>query len=433
MFFTSTLLVYRNEASSMSSLEQSTSGEGQETSDSNVKGLIKIKNISYDPKSVLGIGCEGTKVCKGRFDERDVAVKILLRDAYKLAKREIELLRKQDQHSNVIRYYWNEKDTQFVYIALELCEGNLQDYVEDKLSKIQKLEPIELIHQMMKGLVYLHSFGIVHRDLKPHNILISRPGAQGEVRVLISDFGLSRQLPPGKDSFSATSGFPGTIVWAAPELSSKDQNKTFAVDIFSAGCVMYYVLTMGKHPFGDTLRDITIRIYTGTFSLDQLPPTSDGYIAKDIIRDMLSSDPNARPTANVVLEHLLFWNKNHKLRFLEATNNWIKTTMIHDIENPENKIFDSDWTKPLSQEVKDDIRNDTQYNTSAVQGLLRLIGNKSQHYYDQTADVQKSLGSIPDEYLDYFTSRFPLLLVHTYRVMKCCSKEDAFKAYYKHE
>lgn len=30
--------------------------------------------------------------------------------------------------------------------------------------------------------------------------------------------------------------------------------QTCAVDIFSLGCVFYYVLSNGNHPFGDTLR-----------------------------------------------------------------------------------------------------------------------------------------------------------------------------------
>lgn len=48
--------------------------------------------------------------------------------------------------------------------------------------------------------------------------------------------------------------------------------QTCAVDIFSVGCVFYYVLTKGKHPFGDSLRR-QANILSGDHSLDSLPMT----------------------------------------------------------------------------------------------------------------------------------------------------------------
>ena len=36
------------------------------------------------------------------------------------------------------------------------------------------------------------------RDIKPQNVLISAPGKRGEVRAMISDFGLCKKLKLGK-------------------------------------------------------------------------------------------------------------------------------------------------------------------------------------------------------------------------------------------
>ena len=48
--------------------------------------------------------------------------------------------------------------------------------------------------------------------------------------------------------------------------------QTCAVDIFSAGCVLYYVITKGKHPFGDSLKR-QANILAGEYNVDSLPIT----------------------------------------------------------------------------------------------------------------------------------------------------------------
>lgn len=52
------------------------------------------------------------------------------------------------------------------------------------------------------------------------------------------------------------------------------------------------------------------------------------------------------------------------------------------------------------------------------------------HYRELPADVQETLGSIPDEFVCYFTSRFPHLLLHTYLAMRTCGSERPFLPYY---
>lgn len=69
----------------------------------------------------------GSLVCRGRFDDRAVAVKRILPESFMLADREVQLLRESDEHPNVIRYHCTESDKLFYYIALELCAATLQE------------------------------------------------------------------------------------------------------------------------------------------------------------------------------------------------------------------------------------------------------------------------------------------------------------------
>ena len=132
----------------------------------------------------------------------------------KLALKEIKFLQKVDLHPNLITYYDHEEDRDFVYLAIEKCEGNLENLVEllkvyrdpiekskwtqlilssiycddeDELTQPQTI--VNMIQQSLRGLKFLHDNNIVHRDIKPHNILINKLKI-----VKLSDMGLSKQL-----------------------------------------------------------------------------------------------------------------------------------------------------------------------------------------------------------------------------------------------
>ena len=65
-----------------------------------------------------------------------------------------------------------------------------------------------------------------------------------------------------------------------------------------------------------------------------------------------------------------------------------------------------------------------------MRDLLRAIRNKKHHYRELTNDVAQSLGSLPDGFVDYFTYRFPKLIMHVYEAMKCCAGEPMLDVYY---
>ncbi|XP_071965916.1 serine/threonine-protein kinase/endoribonuclease IRE1-like [Antedon mediterranea] len=394
-------------------------------------GFVKVGKILFNPKDILGQGCEGTFVFRGRFDNRDVAVKRILPDCFSFADREVDLLRESDEHPGVIRYYCTEEDLQFRYIALELCQATLQDYVKDQ-RKYDMLTPIELLHQATAGLAHLHSLNIVHRDIKPHNVLISKPDKFGKIKAMISDFGLCKKLAAGRHSFSRRSGVAGTEGWIAPEMLTGDGRTTTGVDIFSLGCVFYYVLSKGKHPFGESLHR-QANILSGNYKLDQL--ISDDFISRELISRMLCSECNKRPKANTVLSHPFFWSKDRQLRFFQDVSDRIEKEsvdcpLVVCLEYNASEVVRGDWKDNITIELQTDLRKFRSYKGTSVRDLLRAMRNKKHHYRELPEEVKKSLGSIPDQFVQYFTSRFPRLLLHVYHVMDICRYESIFQKYY---
>ncbi|XP_032443408.1 serine/threonine-protein kinase/endoribonuclease IRE1 [Xiphophorus hellerii] len=398
---------------------------------------VRVGNITFHPKQVLGHGAEGTMVYKGQFDNRPVAVKRILPECFSFADREVQLLRESDEHPNVIRYFCTERDRQFQYIAIELCAATLQEYVEKKDFNCHGLEPVMLLQQTMSGLVHLHSLKIVHRDLKPHNILVSMPNAHGRVRAMISDFGLCKKLAVGRHSFSRRSGVPGTEGWIAPEVLSEDfkDNPTYAVDIFSAGCVFYYVVSQGSHPFGKSLQR-QANILLGGYSLDYLQGDKHGEIvARDLIEQMLSMDPQRRPSAESVLKHPFFWTLEKELQFFQDVSDRIEKEpldgpIVRQLERGGRAVVKGDWREHITVPLQTDLRKFRSYKGGSVRDLLRAMRNKKHHYRELPVEVQETLGSIPDDFVSYFTSRFPHLLMHTYLAMRTCAPERPFLPYY---
>ncbi|CAK9817696.1 Serine/threonine-protein kinase/endoribonuclease ire-1 [Anthophora quadrimaculata] len=399
------------------------------------EGVVKVGKITFDTGQVLGKGCEGTFVYRGKFDGRSVAVKRLLPDCFTFADREVTLLRESDAHANVVRYFCTEQDRMFRYIALELAEATLQDYVAGKYDR-QKISAKSILRQATSGLAHLHLLDIVHRDIKPHNVLLSTPGPRGEVRAMISDFGLCKKLQLGRVSFSRRSGVTGTDGWIAPEMLNGSRT-TCAVDIFSLGCVFYYVLSDGKHPFGDPLRR-QANILCGESDLTALYdgiPKNDKELALVLIKAMIANNPSERPPVIAVHDHPIFWEPARILGFFQDVSDRVEKERFDSpaliaLETDNNRVVQGDWRLHIDVEVATDLRKYRSYRGESVRDLLRALRNKKHHYRELSSQAQESLGDIPDNFTHYWLSRFPCLLPHVWCAMQPFRDEPTLRDYY---
>lgn len=141
---------------------------------------------------------------------------------YNFAKREIEILARTDSCENVIRYFNKEHDDEYTYIAVELCERTLKDFVDNSIF-LDFLNKTDILQQITKGVQYLHKSEVIHRDLTPEKILISFPDRNHRIRVLISDFGFGKVITNRHSSFSNSGVVKGTQGFNAPELGNEQR------------------------------------------------------------------------------------------------------------------------------------------------------------------------------------------------------------------
>ena len=170
----------------------------------------------------------------------------------------------------------------------------------------------EILRQIISGVAHLHELNIIHRDINPNNILISFPSGTSDGKMKLADFGLSRIVPENQKRLNRTKlragysyrfGPCGTMGWMAPEISNNEENYTDKIDIFSSGLVFGFTLGKGVHPFGDDDPQSSINKNMLVLTAEQL---NGDLIAFELIRLMLSPEPDKRLTATEILKHNYF-------------------------------------------------------------------------------------------------------------------------------
>src|SRR5213076_390295 len=99
---------------------------------------------------------------------------------------------------------------------------------------------------ILQALEYSHRAGIVHRDIKPANVMLTR---NGQVKVM--DFGIARAMGDAGMTMTQTAAVIGTAQYLSPE-QAKGETVDARSDLYSAGCLLYELLTVRPPFVGDS-------------------------------------------------------------------------------------------------------------------------------------------------------------------------------------
>uniref|UniRef100_A0A8C5G6S4 Ribosomal protein S6 kinase n=1 Tax=Gouania willdenowi TaxID=441366 RepID=A0A8C5G6S4_GOUWI len=233
--------------------------------------------------------------CRHKQTGHEYAVKIISRRMEAYTQREIAALRQCEAHPNIVKLQDVFTDQFHTYLVMELLRGGelLERIKKKKL--FGEAEASQLLQCLVSAVSFMHEAGVVHRDLKPENVLFTDDSDDSVLKVI--DFGFARLCPAGSAPLQ-TPCF--TLQYAAPELfESAGYDK--ACDLWSLGVILYTMLS-GQVPFQSEQRgmtssyaaDIMQKIKEGDFSLDGEAWKGVSEDAKELVKGLLTVDPERR-------------------------------------------------------------------------------------------------------------------------------------------
>lgn len=140
------------------------------------------------------------------------------------------------------RYYPAFECQGNIYMAMEFVEGQtLGHYVKQYSGGLPETEAVSIMCNILEAMEYVSNQGLVHRDIKPSNIII-----KPDKTICLIDFGIVKDTK----SVGVTTGSSviGTSGYMSPEQAQGGMTIDMRTDVYSLGCVLFYMLT-GVHAY----------------------------------------------------------------------------------------------------------------------------------------------------------------------------------------
>ena len=205
--------------------------------------------IIKDESSELGVGSYGA-VYKAKCDDLLCAAKVLHRAFFRSNDPGTQtVLRKFQQeckflsrirHPHIVQYLgvWKDPEFQLPVLLMELLDESLTKFLERSTVPLPYHVQINIAHDVVLALAFLHSKDIVHRDLSSNNVLL----IAGQ-RAKVTDFGMSWLVDARSAVRRTLTHCPGTEVYMPPEALKEPPTYTKKIDCFSFGPLAIQIMT----------------------------------------------------------------------------------------------------------------------------------------------------------------------------------------------
>jgi serine/threonine-protein kinase len=235
------------------------------------------------------------------------------------------------QHPNIVTIFDLGDQDGNPYMVMEFLEGESLDSIIASHRSISLEQKLHIAIQVCNALNYAHQHGVIHRDIKPANVMVLK-----DFTVKIVDFGIARI---GKESVTRPGQLMGSVPHMSPEQIKDKAYVDSRTDIFSAGVLLYQLLT-NELPFdGKDMGAILLKI------IHDPPPSLQTWLPEypseldPIIALALAKNPEERyATADSMAFDLM------------RVQDELKREMVHEyLESVDKLVAAAQWSQAKEQ------------------------------------------------------------------------------------
>ena len=161
-------------------------------------------------------------------------------------EREAQVIAQLRSPHTVTLFDYGIADDGSCYYVMELLDGIDADALIKRFGPISAGRVVHIVRQMCHSLSEAEAHGLVHRDIKPANIFLCRYGEDHDF-VKVLDFGIAKVVHAPSAQTETALTIPnlihGTPAFIAPEQALGSTDVDARADIYSTGCVAYWLLT----------------------------------------------------------------------------------------------------------------------------------------------------------------------------------------------
>lgn len=217
-------------------------------------------------------------------------------------------------HPNIVQIYDLGKKDDYYFIAMEYVAGRdsrliLRKQAETGIRFPEELS-IYLILKVLEALNYAHSaknsagkrLDIVHRDISPPNILVSFSG-----EIKLTDFGVSKASI--KMHHTVAGALKGKLLYMSPEQAKADKDVDFRSDLYSAGIILFELLTGEKLFMAHSEMAVLQKVQTGEIAKpseynEDIHPRLEAVVLKMLEKDKEKRYQRASDVINDLQKYL---------------------------------------------------------------------------------------------------------------------------------
>ncbi|CAG8685337.1 7988_t:CDS:2, partial [Acaulospora colombiana] len=213
--------------------------------------------------------------------------------------------------NNTLRIYGLTRNPQipdkFMMVMTLGDEGDLRSFINKNFPHLDYLKKLEILFDIITGILQIHRVDLVHRDLHCANIMCQRfikpEEGRDDRKYVVGDLGLTRNV------LHKNKHFYGRISYCAPEVL-ESQKFSKASDIYSFGIIMWELVT-GQKPFANIDQEVLrILIAIGNTPINISEPKIDVHFPpcyELLMKQCWNREPEKRPSAQKIYETIGVW------------------------------------------------------------------------------------------------------------------------------